>query len=332
MAGNNAASTSANRRVYERRINRVMDYVSQNLTEPLTLDKLAGVAAFSPFHFHRVFKSHTGESLNNFIQRVRLETAARALRDKPQLEVTEIALDAGFGSSSSFAHAFKNHFGMNASEWRAQGVHNLREARWLEYSNLNQTNRKTEQADNGSPAQNWSQEELPMNAAVQTPAVQTPMKVEIKTLPDFHVAYMRNVGPYGPTEIPPLWQKLMAWAQAQGLTSRETLTLGIAYDDPEVTPPHKCRYDACIVVPLDVAADGNVGLKDVPGGRYAVYEYVGTSNEIMQAWSRMFSTWLPSSGYQPDSRPCFELYRADSMLDQPPGAFRCDICVPVKPL
>lgn len=321
--------TAANRREYERRINRVMDYVSQNLSEPLALESLAAVAAFSPFHFHRVFKSHTGESLGNFIQRIRLERAARALIHQTGRDITDIALEAGFASSSAFAHAFKTHFGMSATRWREEGSDDLGAIRRRQYSNLNQAHGKPKQAENGATPQNQSQETLSEETLSQETKK---MNVGVKELPDFHVAYMRNIGPYGPTQIPPLWQKLMTWAQARGLATPETLTLGISYDDPEVTPPEKCRYDACIVVPRDFRPEPAVNVKDIPGGKYAVYEFVGTSAQIMEPWRRIFSEWLPSSGYQPDDRPCYELYRADCYIDKSNGVFRCDLCVPVKPL
>ena len=50
-----------------------------HLDEELTLEKLAAVAAFSPFHFHRVFAAITGETLSDFIRRIRLERAASAV-------------------------------------------------------------------------------------------------------------------------------------------------------------------------------------------------------------------------------------------------------------
>jgi AraC family transcriptional regulator len=71
---------------------------------------------------------------------------------------------------------------------------------------------------------------------------------------------------------------------------------------------------------------------DVPGGRCAVVEFVGTAHEIEPAWNRVFSSWLPGSGWQPDDRPCFEVYRGNPFLDRRPGEFRCDLCLPVRPL
>jgi AraC family transcriptional regulator len=158
------------------------------------------------------------------------------------------------------------------------------------------------------------------------------MDVSVTTLPDFHVAYMRSVGPYGPSQIPALWGKLFGWAQARGLVTPETASLGISYDDPNVTPPEKCRYDACIVVPPDLSPDPEIAMKDVPGGRCAVSKYVGTAGEIGKAWNQMLSIWLPSSGYEMDSRACFELYRGEHYLDQAKSILECDICVPVKAL
>jgi len=51
------------RQEYVARINRVMDYIGANLNGDLCLEKLAGVANFSPYHFHRIFRGMTGETL-----------------------------------------------------------------------------------------------------------------------------------------------------------------------------------------------------------------------------------------------------------------------------
>jgi AraC-like DNA-binding protein len=71
-----------------------------------------GTAAFSPFHFDRVFKAVTGETLFGFIQRVRLERAAAALLAHQGASVLEVALDHGLASAATFARAFRARFGI----------------------------------------------------------------------------------------------------------------------------------------------------------------------------------------------------------------------------
>ena len=81
---------------YKSRINRVIDYIDQNIDKSLTLDELAQVANFSKFHFNRIFHSFIGEALFQFIQRLRIEKAAYLLLTNPRNSITEIAYQCGF--------------------------------------------------------------------------------------------------------------------------------------------------------------------------------------------------------------------------------------------
>ena len=87
---------------YTRRIDRVIDYLRDHLDKPLKLEDLAKVACLSQYHFHRVFGAMTGETLNDFTNRLRLEKAARLLKRTRQ-SATEIALECGFSSSATFS-------------------------------------------------------------------------------------------------------------------------------------------------------------------------------------------------------------------------------------
>ena len=87
-----------------------------------------------------------------------------------------------------------------------------------------------------------------------------------------------------------------------------------------------------MVVPAGFAADRWVNVTDLPGCKCAVSEFVGTAQEIRTAWEGLYRTWLPGSGYEPDDRPCFEVYRARPGEDAKAGAFRCELCLPVRPL
>jgi AraC family transcriptional regulator len=287
----------------------------------MSLGALARVAAFSPFHFHRVFRAVTGETLFGFIQRVRLERSAGALLAVPDRSVLEVALDHGFSSSATFARAFKGHFGMSATEWRRDGAE-----RWPERRRLNRKLGKQLRKPGKARARRTSDTPSKRNRSKEGA-----MNVRVQELPSQRVAYMRYVGPYGAGGIPELWRRFVTWAQARRLDLEKSTRLGVAHDDQAITQAEKCRYDACIVVPADFQPDRWVNVTDIPGGRFAIAEFTGTAHDIEGAWDRVFKTWLPNSGFQPDDRPCLEVYRGRS-VDDKTGIFRCELCLPVKAL
>jgi AraC family transcriptional regulator len=68
-------------------------HIQENLDGDLTLQELAGVAHFSPFHFHRIFRGMVGESLHAHVRRIRLERAVMRLRYTNQ-PIIDIAFEA----------------------------------------------------------------------------------------------------------------------------------------------------------------------------------------------------------------------------------------------
>jgi AraC family transcriptional regulator len=158
------------------------------------------------------------------------------------------------------------------------------------------------------------------------------MKVRIETMPTYHVAYMRNIGPYGGQGgIPQLWPRLARWAAARGLWTADSICLGIAHDDPPATEPAKCRYDAAIVIPHDLAVEPDMGVTDIPGGMYAVTDFVGTPDEAPVAWRRFFEDWLPQSGFQLDDRLPFDRSQGGHSDFPNTGLVRCELCLPIRP-
>lgn len=101
-------------------IEEVMRYIREHIAEPLNRETLADVAGFSVPHFHRIFTAHVGESAISYIRRIRLERAARKLR-MGAVDITEVALAAGYDSHAAFSKAFKQQFGLSPSEFRQLG-------------------------------------------------------------------------------------------------------------------------------------------------------------------------------------------------------------------
>jgi AraC family transcriptional regulator len=107
---------------------------------------------------------------------------------------------------------------------------------------------------------------------------------------------------------------------------------GISHDDPSVTEASKSRYDACVEVPADLVLTGHAQRAVLSGGRYAVLESRGNPETIGSAWTSLLRDWLPSSGLQMDSRPCFEYYPPERAGEQNLQSFSCQICIPVARL
>lgn len=313
---------------YIARINRVIDYIELHIDQSLTLDELAIIANFSKYHFHRIFYSIIGETLFQFIQRIRIEKAASLLISQPKKSITEISYECGFMNPSSFARKFKNYFGVSATLWRSEHRQNR---------NLNKTKsnmRKVVSNDSKDTLRSsWYIEHVGQSQIWRVLMNNEERTVEVKELSEMTVAYVRYVGPYkGDSELfESLYQKLFSWAGPRNLLhSSDAKSLVIYHDDPEITEETKLRISVCITIPEDTIVDGDIGKMKVSGGKYALAKFILTAADFEEAWKWVYGTWLPESGYAPDDRPCFELYPKDCNL--PEGKMAVSICVPVKPL
>lgn len=306
---------------YTTRLNRVVNHISQHLDEPLPLKELADVAAFSPYHFHRIFKAFMGETLSSFIWRLRLERAASLLVWQPTTPITSIAMACGFSSHSNFARAFKERFGVSASEFRANELRNP--------CNAESKLRAGEPAGPAYAPGYWP------NGGLDAKERRT-MNVEVKTLPTYHVAYIRRFA-YSKgvfqEHLSAAFQQVCGWVAARDLFGPETLVIGVPHDNPDVTPNDRCRYDACVTVPANVAAgSAEVDIQDLAGGKYAVQRIdVEDPAEIGRAVDGMYGTWLPASGFQADDRPPLEIY-CDTDEPGPKKRIVLDFCIPVSPI
>jgi len=314
------------REEYVSRINRVIDYIEEHIEDELSLKCLSRVANFSSFHFHRIFKGIVGEPLNHFIQRVRIEKAANRLIENSKLTVTEIAFACGFSSSSSFARAFREYFGTSATRWREKSKICETER------NIGKTNSNGGK-DAGTSSLYAMDVESQDRRRIEMIEKEKP-KVDVMDVPAMHVAYVRHIGPYKGDEalFERLFNKLFTWAGARDLLDfTETKVLAVYHDNPDVTDESRLRTSVCITMPEGTAVGGDVGKMTIQGGKYAVGHFELSGGEYEAAWSALYGTWLPESGYQPDDRPTFEMYLNDPK-EHPEHKAVVDIYMPVKPL
>jgi AraC family transcriptional regulator len=98
-------------------INDVKQYIHKHIDEPLNREVLASVIGFSIPHFHRIFTACVGESAVSYVRRLRMERAGRKLR-MGAVDITEVALAAGYDTHAAFSKAFKQQYGLSPSEFR----------------------------------------------------------------------------------------------------------------------------------------------------------------------------------------------------------------------
>lgn len=101
----------------DRRILRVMDFIAAHLAEDLSLNRLASVAALSPYHFLRRFKAETGQSPHAYVTVKRMERA-RVLIETTRRPIADIAWTLGFSDASRFARRFRRHMGAAPGTFR----------------------------------------------------------------------------------------------------------------------------------------------------------------------------------------------------------------------
>ena len=102
---------------YAAKFNEVMEFIDTHYMDDLELDNIAASIGFSKYHFSRLFKQYTNYTFCNYLTRRRL-LAAKALLEQPNLSITEIALQSGFPSISTFNRAFKQQNNCTPSEYR----------------------------------------------------------------------------------------------------------------------------------------------------------------------------------------------------------------------
>jgi AraC family transcriptional regulator len=298
---------------YELRMQRVYEYIDRNIDQQINLNTLAQVANFSPFHFHRIFQSLSGERLGDFIWRRRIELAAMRYSSQPKLTVTELSLAVGFSSVEAFSRSFKARFGLSPTQWIKQLQ--------TQNSNLNQLHRNLNQANKTRTSDTDHSNQFVAELA---------MKVSIDEVKEIPVAYLRWNGAYGEV-IGKFWGEVYyPWAAQNNLLGRDRF--GISQDDPTITSSNHCRYDAAVAIQDSDFLIGNYHRSSIAAGKYAKCYFEGTSKTIGAAWDNFLRSWLPTSGLQLDNRPCFEHYPLDGKYDPQTGMFSCYLCMPVTPL
>jgi AraC family transcriptional regulator len=254
-------SKQAKRVIYLEKINRITAYIQNNLDTKIDVKTLANLSHLSPFHFHRISRALLGEPIGSYISRTRLETAAKMIR-YTTLPIEDIAYDVGFETPSSLSKAFKRHFGIAPSHYRKKKSYNLKTEHLMETEALN----------------------------IKKP--------KIVTLDDKNCIYFSMKGPYDKMDYGSAWAILWQEVKKQKLFTAGIEHIGQPFDDPNVTSEKNIRYDACLVIHKDAVPFGDIGIKTLKGGKFAVFLYQGSYSNFPQVYDHIFNSWLLENDYE----------------------------------
>ena len=300
------------RSFYHQAVRRTVERIIAGLDDALDLELLAGAAALSPFHFHRVFRGMIGETPLELHRRLRLERAAWNLLNS-DTSVTTIAFEAGYDTHEAFTRVFRARYGCPPSDFRRTPQSGTDCARppQIEIAARSSIHFR---ANGAAPISNYLIEG------------EHAMHVDITEMRELRIATLRHTGPYN--RIGETFARLGAIVGAAGLVTPDTMMLAIYHDDPDTTAPQDLRSDAAISVPNDAPIPTELAEQRIPAGRYACTTHLGPYEQLADTWERFMGEWLPRSGQRFGQGVSFEVYR-NTPGQVPPEELRTDIYIPL---
>lgn len=297
---------------YKKRIVKTIQYIDTNLDADLSLEKMAEMSAYSPFHFHRIFKLITGETLQNYIIRKKIEKSAFLLAVKKDLEIKEIYLDLGFSNHSVFSKTFKKYYGLPPSEFRKTAPAAFHKILQI-------------QSKNGQIDTVFSQYICTIENLLNWTAMN--LKIEVKEMQEMNLAAVMSLGLAG---VEPAYNVLIDWAKKKHLFPGDNVKMISVYHDSfKVTPPDKVRIHACMLLDEKLKEPiGEVFPETIEAGKYIVGSGEVTLNDFEQCWVSLF-LWMKKHNYSTRRTFPFEIYHSN-FKEHPEGKMMVDFCIPIR--
>jgi len=280
-------------------IKKVLYYIESNIEEPFLIEDLAKVAGYSPFHFCRIFKLSVGESVMEYIIRLRLEKGALKLF---QTNLTiDVALDIGYQTPNGFNKAFKKVFGLTPTEYKKQKTDFLENYK----GKLMETPKIV------------TLEDKHIVFVRQVGEYMTSSTIAWKSLSNSLNALVEQ---FKNDKVSIL------------LDPKEGELIGICHDDPSVTKPENIRYDAAIAwekKSIDILGNYGLDTKKISGGKYIMVNHYGDiKEENLDTWLALYN-WCNKNGYKLRDAPSFEKYSND-VLELDSGKHLIQLYIPIE--
>lgn len=283
------------KKTYARRFALVLDYIEAHLDEPLGAERLAKIAYFSRFHFHRQFADYVGVGVARYVLLMRMRRASYQVAFDRKARIIDIASEDGFDNPESFTRAFRSTFGQSPSAFR-------RQPDWA-----------------GWHERYWFR--LPEREII--------VKCDIVQCESVRIAVLEHRGPT--EQLNASVGRFIEWRKSTTLSPKDSSrTFGIAYDNPDTTEPARFRFDICGEITADVPANPQgVVEKVIPGGRRARVRHLGSHLRLGDSIYPLYRDWLPASGEELRDFPLYFHY-LNLLPETPEADLVTDIYLPLK--
>lgn len=296
---------------YINRVNKALQFIDMNLDAELSLETVADIAHYSPFHFHRIFKDLINEPLNSYITRKRIEKAASILFRRKEISISELSLQYGFKSNSSFTRTFKKFYGISPTEFRKISP--------SQYSTICKAKSK-----NGQEKEVF--EKYICNITHHINWIQMNATVEIKETLKLKFAYITHIGVDG---IEDSFEKLFKWGNAKGFFKNPNTKMGrVFHDSFKVTDHNKVRMSICLFLNESFKTEKDISSSILEKQKCIVARFEILTEEFEKSWSSLF-VWMNENGYKKAELNPFEIY-LNNFNEHPEKKFIVDMYIPVE--
>lgn len=291
--------------LYEQRIAAVLNYMMENLEGDLSLGKLSAISNYSPFHFQKIFKETVGVSPKQYSTQLRLENAAHYLVIHRDKKVSEIALDNGFSSNSTFARAFRKYYGVSAEMMRQMSV--------APKNALYGTNKQVKVFPPFNSEKSDYDESFWKNN----------LNVNIKRTTAIQVIF-KDVSQMDSSSITDGFKKMIGFTETHDLLSVETKFIGLIN-------PHQQTYKAVLSLSANEISFKGILKTIIPAGKFATFVITGNTQHTFMGLRAFYELWLPQSGYRIADSNGYEILKGNPLLT-PYDEIEREIHILIEPL
>ncbi|SCY23146.1 AraC family transcriptional regulator [Alkaliphilus peptidifermentans] len=274
------------------RLNCAVNYIEENIKEPINLEEVSKIACCSPYHFQRMFAYIADITLSEYIRRRRMSLAAVDLQNGYE-KVIDISLKYGYDSPTAFNRAFKSVHGIAPSQAREEGTI-LKAFPPISFKITIK----------GDSEMNYRIEK---KEAFRIVGISEPLETEVEK--NFEI-------------VPQMWGK----ATVNGIIPRLAAIMeGVPWGLLGVSSCNELEnWRYYIAVASNQPIESDLEEYIVPSSTWAIFSGEGSNQSIQELEKRVVTEWLPTSGYEYGNAPDIEVY-----LNADPEHAKYEVWVPV---